>query len=85
MLRDDVQPISVDDHVIEPPNVFVDHIDPKFRDRAPRIVERDGAQGWLWEDRFYPLLVPGQRAHAPVPRRRRRDAATTSTPGATTT
>ena len=52
-------PISVDDHVVEPAHVFVDHIDPKFRDRAPRIVERDGAQGWLWEDRFYPLLFQG--------------------------
>lgn len=59
MLRDDVQPISVDDHVVEPPNVFVDHIDPKFRDQAPRIVDRDGVQGWLWEDRFYPLSFQG--------------------------
>ena len=59
MLRDDVQPISVDDHVVEPAHVFVDHIDPKFRDRAPRIVDRDGAQGWLWEDRFYPLSFQG--------------------------
>ena len=32
---------------------------------------RTASQGWQWEDRFYPLLVPGQRAHAPVPRRRR--------------
>ena len=53
------KPISVDDHVVEPAHVFVDHIDPKFRDRAPRIVERDGAQGWLWEDRFYPLMFQG--------------------------
>jgi predicted TIM-barrel fold metal-dependent hydrolase len=59
MLRDDVQPISVDDHVIEPAHVFVDHIAPKFRDRAPRIVERDDTQGWLWEDRFYPLSFQG--------------------------
>lgn len=59
MLRSDVQPVSVDDHVIEPAHVFVDHIDPKFRDRAPRIVERDGDEGWLWEDRWYPLLFQG--------------------------
>ena len=62
MLRDDVQMISVDDHVIEPAHVFADHIDPKFRDRAPRIVERDGAQGWLWEDRFYELSFQGNAA-----------------------
>jgi predicted TIM-barrel fold metal-dependent hydrolase len=59
MLLDDVQPISVDDHVVEPPHVFVEHIEPRFRDRAPRIVERDGAEGWLWEDRFYPLSFQG--------------------------
>ena len=62
MLRDDVQPISVDDHVIEPAHVFSDHIDPKFRDRAPRIVERDGNEGWLWEDRFYELSFQGNAA-----------------------
>jgi predicted TIM-barrel fold metal-dependent hydrolase len=59
VLTSDVQPISVDDHVVEPPNVFVDHVDPKYRDRAPRIVERDHAQGWLWEDRFYPMIFQG--------------------------
>src|SRR3954462_3669085 len=59
MLRDDVQPVSVDDHVIEPAHVFIDHIDPKFRDRAPRIVERNGNQGCLWEDRFYELSFQG--------------------------
>ena len=59
MLPDDVQPVSVDDHVVEPSHAFVDHIDPKFRDRAPRIVERDGAEGWLWEDRFYPHSFQG--------------------------
>jgi predicted TIM-barrel fold metal-dependent hydrolase len=59
MLRDDVQLISVDDHVVEPPDVFIDHIDPKYRDRAPRIVEQDGAEGWLWEARFYPLTFQG--------------------------
>jgi predicted TIM-barrel fold metal-dependent hydrolase len=59
MLRDDVQAISVDDHVIEPPHVFVDHIEPRYKDRAPHIVERDGIEGWLWEDRFYPLSFQG--------------------------
>ena len=59
MLRDDVQPISVDDHVVEPPHVFVDHIESRFRDRAPRIVEREGVEGWLWEDRFYPHSFQG--------------------------
>ncbi len=59
MLRDDVQAISVDDHVIEPRDVFENHIEAKYRDRAPRIVDRDGVEGWLWEDRFYPLMFQG--------------------------
>ena len=67
MLRDDVQLISVDDHVIEPSHVFVDHIDPRFRDRAPRIIERDDAEGWLWEDRFYPLTFQGNSKTRQVP------------------
>ncbi len=58
-LPEDTRLISVDDHVVEAPHVFVDHIDPKYRDRAPRIVERDHWQGWLWEDRFYPLSFQG--------------------------
>ena len=33
--------ISADSHVLEPPACFTDHIDPKFRDRAPHI-EIDG-------------------------------------------
>ena len=36
--------ISADSHVCEPPNCFVDYIDPKFRDRAPRL-ERDPKRG----------------------------------------
>ena len=58
-LPEDTRLISVDDHVVEAPHVFVDHIDPRYRDQAPRIVERDDWQGWLWEDRFYPLSFQG--------------------------
>lgn len=59
MLPSDTRLVSVDDHVIEPAHTFVDHIDPRFRDRAPRVVERDGQEGWLWEDRFSPLSLQG--------------------------
>src|SRR5664279_3622002 len=33
--------VSVDDHVVEPPNVWKDHLPVRFADRAPRI-ERKG-------------------------------------------
>lgn len=29
--------VSADSHITEPPNCYVDYIDPKFRDRAPRV------------------------------------------------
>ena len=36
------KPISADSHITEPPNCYVDFIDPKFRDRAPRIKQLEG-------------------------------------------
>jgi uncharacterized protein len=33
--------ISADSHVTEPPGTYIDRIDPKFRDRAPRIHHHD--------------------------------------------
>src|SRR5579872_6290748 len=32
------KPISADSHITEPPNTYIDYIDPKFRDRAPKMV-----------------------------------------------
>jgi hypothetical protein len=84
MLRDDVQLISVDDHVVGPAHVFTAHIDPKFRDRAPRIVKRDRVEGWIWEDRFYPLSFQGNARRAGS-ERARRATARTSSPGGTRT
>ena len=31
--------VSVDDHVIEPPSVWVDRALPKYRDDVPRLVD----------------------------------------------
>lgn len=42
------KPISADSHITEPANCYIDYIDPKFRDRAPRCVD-DGKGG----DAFY--------------------------------
>lgn len=49
--------ISVDDHLIEPPDVFEGRMPAKFRDTAPR-VERDdaGVDWWIFEDERVPLL-----------------------------
>ncbi len=34
--------ISADSHVIEPPNLWVDYIEPEFKDRAPHCVQENG-------------------------------------------
>jgi len=33
--------ISADSHVTEPPNCYIDHIDPKFRDTAPHMTHHE--------------------------------------------
>ena len=40
MLLDDVQIISVDDHVVEPPNVWQDRLPAKFKELGPRNEQR---------------------------------------------
>ncbi len=42
MTRDTV--ISADSHVQEPPELYSEWLDAKYRDRVPRIEERDGAK-----------------------------------------
>jgi predicted TIM-barrel fold metal-dependent hydrolase len=47
--------ISVDDHLIEPPDLFVGRMPSVLADRAPRVVEREnGDEYWLFEGREYP-------------------------------
>lgn len=50
MALDDMWMISVDDHLIEPPNVWVDRLPTKFRDRGPRWVTDDQGEAWHIED-----------------------------------
>ncbi len=38
--------IDADGHVLEPPRALPDYIEAKFKDRAPRIVERGGQEFW---------------------------------------
>ncbi len=42
--------ISVDDHIVEPPDTFTRHMPAKFTDRAPRVVAKDdGTETWLYD------------------------------------
>jgi len=42
--------ISVDDHVIEPPDLWADRVARADRDRAPHVIEEDGVSVWVYED-----------------------------------
>ena len=46
--------ISVDDHLIEPPDMFDDRMPAALADRAPEVQELpDGKQVWLYEGNIY--------------------------------
>jgi predicted TIM-barrel fold metal-dependent hydrolase len=51
MTKDDMILVSVDDHIVEPPNVFVNHIPKRWADRAPRFAydPQRRVQSWTWE------------------------------------
>jgi hypothetical protein len=47
--------ISVDDHVVEPPDAFADRFPAQFADDAPRVVPTDdGGEAWLWQGQVLP-------------------------------
>jgi predicted TIM-barrel fold metal-dependent hydrolase len=45
--------ISVDDHILEPPNLWVDRVPAKDRDRAPRMIN-DGGEIWVYDGKRHP-------------------------------
>ncbi|MEU6541221.1 amidohydrolase family protein [Streptomyces sp. NPDC047000] len=51
MDRDDMILISVDDHIIEPPDIFANHLPDRWKKDAPRLVHRDdGTDVWQFRD-----------------------------------
>src|SRR3954469_21968569 len=47
--------VSVDDHLIEPPDLFEGRMPSALAEVAPRVVEQDdGTEVWLYEDATYP-------------------------------
>jgi predicted TIM-barrel fold metal-dependent hydrolase len=48
--------ISVDDHLVEPPELFEGRLPAALSEKTPRIVERNGVSGWLLDDLFLPNL-----------------------------
>jgi predicted TIM-barrel fold metal-dependent hydrolase len=64
---DDLWMISVDDHLIEPPGVWVDRLPAKFRDRGPRWVADDQGEAWHIDDEVR-VVVNGSVVSAAYPR-----------------
>jgi predicted TIM-barrel fold metal-dependent hydrolase len=55
MNRDDLILISVDDHIIEPPDMFVNHLTERYKKDAPQLVHQDdGTDVWKFRDTVIP-------------------------------
>jgi predicted TIM-barrel fold metal-dependent hydrolase len=53
---DDLILVSVDDHVVEPPDLFEPHLPADLREQAPRVIRReDGSDCWVFQDTLLPI------------------------------
>ena len=68
MDMDDLILVSVDDHVVEPPDVFEKHLPAKYQEFAPKLKEReDGTLAWYYYE--HEITNVGLNAVAGRPRR----------------
>ena len=56
MNLEDMIIVSVDDHAVEPPEAFVRHYPAGKKEHAPRVIDRDGKDVWLWNDQIIPTI-----------------------------
>lgn len=63
VLRPNIEPgpvlhpiISVDDHLIEPPDLFTGRLPSKFIEFGPHILRKDGVDYWIFEGKPVPVL-----------------------------
>src|SRR6188768_4209846 len=58
MNKEDMILISVDDHIVEPPDMFRNHLAKKYLDEAPRLVHNpDGSDTWQFRDVVIPNVA----------------------------
>jgi predicted TIM-barrel fold metal-dependent hydrolase len=75
MLPANARLMSADDHMIEPPHLWVDRVPTRYRDSCPRVVKIDGRDAWVFNDEvtYIPMgscrPLPGQpeEGHPPAP------------------
>src|SRR5437773_12316925 len=57
MRLEDLILVSVDDHTVEPPDMFEHHLPAKWRDQAPKSVRKDsGIDAWGYEGNEIPHI-----------------------------
>jgi predicted TIM-barrel fold metal-dependent hydrolase len=57
MQVDDLVILSIDDHSVETPDIFRNHVPDKYRDRAPRLVrDSSGFEHWEFEGKEFGVL-----------------------------
>ena len=62
MNKDDMILISVDDHIIEPPDMFENHLPQKYLADAPQLVHNpDGTDTWHFRDTVIPNVGTERR------------------------
>ena len=58
MHKDEMILISVDDHIVEPPDMFKNHLPKKYIDDAPQLVHNpDGSDTWQFRDIVIPNVA----------------------------
>ena len=67
MLPSTTKLFSADDHIIEHPNVWLDRLPARFRDRAPRIIDVNGRDVWKFEDELVEIQSGSCRVLDGVP------------------
>ncbi|HUE07784.1 MAG TPA: amidohydrolase family protein, partial [Acidimicrobiales bacterium] len=57
MRAEDMILVSVDDHVVEPPDLFEGHLRGRYKDEAPRVERRsDGSDAWVFNGAVIPNI-----------------------------
>jgi len=56
MKMNDMILVSVDDHFVEPPDMFDAHIPAAYKDKAPKIIQDQGSDFWVYEGKKLPNI-----------------------------
>ena len=66
MKIDDMILVSIDDHIIEPPDLFANHLPEKYRDQGPQFVRLpNGVDQWVFQGEVMGTVGLGATASWP--------------------